>query len=133
MIEEKQLLLDEVKEQIGVNPSFVIMRYEGLKANKAAEFRRDVAKFGGSVGVMRKRILLKAAKEAGIDLDSIDLAGHIGIVYSKEDPTEIVQYVFKFGQDNDKTIAIAGGYIDGQLYQAADVVKLSQLPSKDEM
>ena len=48
MIEEKQLLLDEVKEQISASSSFVIMRYEGVKANKAAEFRRKVAGLGGS-------------------------------------------------------------------------------------
>lgn len=133
MIEEKQLLLGEVQKQIETYPSFVIMRYMGLKANKAAEFRRDVSSRGGTVGVMRKRILLKAAKAAGIDLDSIDLSGHIGLVYSKEDPADIAKCVFKFGQDNDKTIAIAGGYIEGRLYHAADVVTLSQLPSKDEM
>lgn len=133
MIEEKQLLLDEVKEQISASSSFVIMRYMGLKANKVAEFRRKVAGLGGSVGVMRKRILIKAAEAAGIELDSIDLAGHIGLVYSNGDPAEIAKCVFTFGEDNDKCVAIAGGYIDGQLYKAAEVVTLSQLPSRDEL
>lgn len=133
MIEEKQLLLDEVKEQINASTSFVIMHYAGLKANKAAEFRRKIAGLGGSVGVMRKRILMKAAEAAGIELSSIDLVGHIGLVYSNGDAAEIAKCVYTFGQDNDKCIAIAGGYIEGQLYQAAEVETLSQLPSRDEM
>lgn len=133
MIEEKQLLLDEVKEQISASSSFVIMRYEGVKANKAAEFRRKVAGLGGSVGVMRKRILIKAAEAAGIKLDTIDLAGHIGLVYSKGDAAEIAKCVYTFGEDNDKCVAIAGGYIEGQLYKAAEVVTLSQLPTRDEL
>ncbi len=133
MIEEKQLLLDEVKEQINAFPSFVIMRYLGLKANKAGDFRRQIAALGGDVGVMRKRILRKAAKANGIDLDSIELDGHIGLVYSKNDAAEIAKCVYTFGQENEKTIAIAGGFIDGRVYQAADVVMLSQLPGKDEM
>lgn len=133
MIEEKQLLLDEVKEQIKAHPSFVIMRYTGLSAIKAADLRRQVSKRGGSVGVMRKRILLKAAQAAGIELENIDLAGHIGLVYSKEEPAEIAKCVYQFGQDNDKAVAIAGGYIEGKVYQAEEVVMISQLPSKDEM
>lgn len=133
MIEEKQLLLDEVKEQIEEFKSFVIMRYAGLTANKVADFRRQVAKRGGSVGVMRKRILLKAAQAAGIELDSIDLAGHIGLVYSKDDPADIAKCVYQFGQDNEKTVQIAGGYIDGEVYCAEEVVTISQLPGKDEM
>lgn len=133
MIEEKQLLLDEVREQIQASPSFVIMRYLGLKANKAGEFRRQVAALGGDVGVMRKRILRKAAKAAGIDLDAIELDGHIGLVYSNDDPAAIAKCVYAFGQENEKTIAIAGGYIEGRVYQADDVVVLSQLPGKDEM
>ena len=38
----------------------------GLSANKANEFRREVAKIGGDVGVMRKRVLIKAAEAAGV-------------------------------------------------------------------
>lgn len=133
MIEEKQLLLDEVKEQIKAHPSFVIMRYKGLKANKAGDFRRQMAKRGARVGVMRKRILLKAAESAGIQLDSIDLAGHIGLVYSKDEPSEVAKGVYQFGQDNEKAVEIAGGYIEGKVYNAEEVVMISQLPSKDEM
>lgn len=133
MIEEKQLLLDEVKEQIQAHPSFVIMRYAGLKANKAADFRRQMAKRGATVGVMRKRLLLKAAEASGIDLNSVDLSGHIGLVYSKEEAAEIAKGVYQFGQDNEKAVEIAGGYIEGKVYQAEEVVMISQLPSKDEM
>ena len=39
MRQEKQLLLDEIKDQIEQFDSFVIMRYLRLNANKANEFR----------------------------------------------------------------------------------------------
>lgn len=132
MIEEKQFLLDEVKEQIKAHPSFVIMRYTGLTAAKAEDFRRQMNKRGGKFGVMRKRILLKAAQAAGIELDSVDLGGHIGVVYSAGEATEVAKGVYQFGQDT-KTVEIAGGYIDGRVCQAEEVVMISQLPGKDEM
>lgn len=133
MRQEKQLLLKEVKDQIDQYGSFVIMRYASLSANKVNEFRRQVAKIGGNVEIMRKRILIKAAKAAGVELNLDALPGHIGLVYSGTDPIETTKFVFKFGQENDKAIEVAGGRFDGQIYNAIDVEKLSKLPGKQEM
>jgi len=133
MRQEKQLLLNEIKDQIEDYGSFVVMRYLSLNANKANAFRKEVAKFGGSVEVMRKRVLIKAAEAAGVTLDIADLPGHIGLVYSKADPVEMTKMVFKFSQENDKAVQVVGGRFDGTLYNAADVEKLSKLPGKDEM
>ncbi len=133
MRKEKQLLLDEVKDQIEQDGSFIIMRYAKLSANKLGELRREIGKMGGNVEVMRKRILLRASREAGIELDSVDLAGHIGVVYGGNDPLETTKFVYKFSQQNEKAIEVVGGRFEGQLYKAADVAMLSQLPSKDEM
>lgn len=133
MRQEKQLLLNEVKGQIEQFGSFVIMRYLSLDANKANEFRRQVAKIGGNVEVMRKRILIKAAKAAGITLDLEALPGHIGLVYAGADPIETTKIIFKFGSENAKSVEVIGGRFDGQIYNAIDVEKLSKLPGKDEM
>lgn len=133
MRKEKQLLLDEIKGQLGQYGSFVIMSYSKLSANKANDFRRQVAKLGGNVEMTRKRILVKAAQEAGLDLSSDDLAGHIGLVYAGKDPIETTKFVFKFSKENDKSVQVVGGRFEGQLYNAANVEMLSQLPSKDEM
>lgn len=133
MIKEKQLLLNEVKEQISKHGSFVVMRYSSLTANKAGEFRRGVGKLGGDVEVMRKRILRKAASANELDLSDIDLSGHIGLVYGGHDPLETTKFVFKFSQENGKAIEVIGGRFEGQLYNGAEIAMLSQLPSKDQM
>lgn len=133
MRQDKQLLLDEIKGQIENSDSFVVMRYLKMTANSANQLRREVGKLGGSVGVMRKRVLIKAAEAAGVSLDVKALPGHIGLVYAAKDPIEMTKLVIKFGEDNDKSVEVIGGRIDGQLYNAADVNALSKLPGKDEM
>lgn len=133
MRQDKQLLLDEIKGQIKHSDSFVLMRYQKLSANKASSFRREVAKLGGHVGVMRKRVLVKAAEAVGVSLDVKALPGHIGLVYAMKDPIEMTKLVVQFGEDNDKAVEVVGGRIDGQLYNAADVNALSKLPGKNEM
>lgn len=133
MRKEKQLLLDEVKHQIEKYSSFVVMQYAGLTANKANEFRREVAKMGGNVEVMRKRMLVKAAEAAGVTLDAKALPGHVGVVYTGSEPFEMAKYVFRFSDENEKLIQVLGGRFEGQMYSGEDVEKLSKLPSKDEM
>lgn len=133
MRDEKQLLKQEIKDKMDHYGSFVIMQYVGLAANAANDFRREIGKMGGDVEVVRKRVLVKAAEDAGIQLDPASLTGHIGIVFLGQDPLETTKAVFKFSQDREKAIQVLGGLFDGRLYAGADVEKLSQLPSLDEM
>jgi len=130
---EKQLLKDEVKDKLERYGSFVIMQYDKLSANTANEFRREIGKQGGEVEVVRKRILLKAAEDIGLQIDVSALEGHIGLVFLGKDPIEATKTVFKFSQDREKVIQVSGGRFDGQMYAGQDVERLSKLPSKDEM
>lgn len=130
---EKQLLLDEVKDQIDEYGDFAIFQYAGVDANKMTDFRSDVAKIGGEVQMIRKRILIKAAAAAGVELDLTTLPGHIGLVFSGNDAVEMTKVVFEFSKDSKKALSVLGGRVDGQLYNAADVETLSKLPSMDVM
>jgi large subunit ribosomal protein L10 len=130
---EKELLKREIQVKLENFDSFVIMNYDGLNANVANDFRREVAKLGGDVEVVRKRVLLKAAEGAGIPLEVSSLPGHIGVVFMGQDPIETTKMVFKFGQDREKVIRVIGGRFDGRLYAGADVERLATLPGKDEM
>lgn len=130
---EKELLKQEIREKIEQYPTFVIMKYKGLTANTANNFRREVKKVGGEVEIVRKRVLVKAAEDAGLTVQDVTLDGHIGLVFFGKDPFESTKMVFKFSQENDKVIQVLGGRFEGKLYNAEDVEALSKLPSKDEM
>lgn len=133
MRHEKQLLLDEIKNKIADSKSFILTRYIKMKANSAWDFRGNIVKVGGDYEVVRKRILIKAAAEAGIHLDINNLEGHIGVVFPGSDPIEATKVVFQYGQGNDKSIEVIGAHLDGRLYLAKDVERLSKLPGKNEM
>lgn len=130
---EKQLLLDEIQEKMDVFKTFIIARYQGIKANLANEFRQDVAKTGGDFEVVRKRIFIKAAEIEGIHLSPELFEGHIGVVFAGEDAVETIKTVFKFGKENPDAMNVLGGMIDGTLYGATEIEKLSRLPGKDQM
>lgn len=134
MRKEKQLLLDEIKGQIlGFDSSFILLRHSALKANVLGEFRREIAKNGGSLEMVRKRVFLKAAEAIGIKLDLDAMPGHIGVVFAGKDAVLTTKAVFKFCQTAQKNVEILGARFDGQMHDAATVAVFSALPDKDEM
>jgi len=133
MKSEKGLLKKEIKDKLDRFGSFVVMQYAGLTANAANEFRRQIGRAGGDVEVVRKRVLIKAAEDAGISLDHSSLQGHIGVVFLGADPIEATKIVYKFSKDREKVIQVMGGRFDGLMYTGADVERLSNLPSQQEM
>lgn len=133
MRKEKQFLLDEVNTHLRKEPSFLLMKYEKLSANKANEFRREIYKRGGHVFVMRKRLLAKAAQENGYNIDLKALPGHIGVIYPGADFLDTTKFTFAFSKDSENAVQVIGGRFEGALHDASAMKLLSQLPSKDEM
>lgn len=133
MREDKKYLTNTIDAGIAHHGTFVMMNYKGITANKMNQFRREVATLGGDVIMMKKRILLKACADKGIDLGLKDLPGHISVVFGGNDPFETTKLVFKFRQESDKQVNVLCGQFEGKLYNGTDVETLSKLPSKDEM
>lgn len=134
MKQEKQLLLDEIQDQMRKQPSFILLQYAGLTANALNEFRATVAGRGGDIGVMSKRLLIKAAQNMGIQLNRADLDGHIAVVHADAELVlETAKYVCQFSKESEGKVKVVGGHIDGLLYSAEQVDLLATLPSKQEM
>lgn len=133
MRQEKQLLLDEIKEQISEYKDFTIFQYSGVKANSIAGFRNEIAKLGGDIQMVPRRLFVKAAAAAGVEINLKMLSGHIGLVFAGKDPVETTKAVFQFLKDSNNTVDVLGGLLDGKLHSAADVVMISKLPGINEM
>ncbi len=133
MREEKQLLLDEIKDQIDGSTALVLTRYNSLTPDLSAEFRNSLRDAGGSFSVVRKRILLKAAEASGLALDSAMLQGHIGVVFATEDPISTMKALFAFAKEKEVTLEVLSGQFEGRLCSAQEVKTISELPSQDEM
>ncbi|NGX60739.1 MAG: 50S ribosomal protein L10 [Chlamydiae bacterium] len=133
MRDEKQLLLDEIKEKIENSKGFILTRYEGLHAQRARAFRDCIANAGGEYEVVPKRVFLKAIQAAGIEFDAQTLQGHVGVVFATEDPTALAKSTVKYGEDNGQSVIVLGGRIDGEFCSAEDVEAIAKLPSQKEL
>ncbi len=130
---EKQFLLDEIKEKLDASKAFVLTNYKGFDANNNAEFRSSLIKTGGDFEVVKKRVFIKAASEAGIEINKDDLEGHLAVVFAAEDPITTTKALFKFSKDHKNTLSVIGGHFDGKYASKDEVKQISELPSMDEM
>ncbi|GAB4225612.1 MAG: hypothetical protein Tsb0021_00620 [Chlamydiales bacterium] len=134
MRQEKALLVEEVKENIQkFGDSFIIFRYAGLTAAQATTLRKQIKKAGGECNVVKKRILNKAARSIGVNIDAKSFEGHIALAYPGEDTVLTTKVLYDFKKENESAIDILGANIEGKLCNAEQVKMISQLPSKDEM
>lgn len=133
MRKEKQLLLDELKGKIESSPGFVITQYNQLKAPDTTDLRDSVRKSGGDCEVVKKRVFLKAAISADLQVDPEMLDGHVAIMFTGEDSIATTKSTFEFSKKFKDNFKISGGYIDGKLLGATEMETLSKLPGKNEM
>lgn len=130
---EKQFLLDDIKGRIEGSKAIVLASYKRLEPDASAKFRNNLASSGGSLGVVKKRVLMKAARDAGITLDPALLQGHIAVVFANQDPVQTTKVIYQFCKENAEVLEVIGGRFEGSLCSASDVEQISKLPGKDEM
>ncbi len=133
MREEKQLLLDEIKEKIEDSAGFVALHYKQFTASRARTFRDQIVGMGGEFEVVRKRVFVKAAADLGIPFNVKLLTGHVGVIFAREDATTLIKGVVKYGEENNNAVTVLGGHIDGALCSAEDVQAIAKLPTINEM
>jgi large subunit ribosomal protein L10 len=134
MRKEKELLLNEIKEKIDASTAMIITKYEKLEPNTAWILRDLLNKQGSLFEVVRKRVFLKAAEKAGIQLDESSLTGHIGVVFVGQPDAMIpAKAVIKFSEANANLLQVICGQIEGKMMPGAELEMLSKLPSLDEM
>ncbi|HSX37274.1 MAG TPA: 50S ribosomal protein L10 [Chlamydiales bacterium] len=134
MRKEKALLLNEIREKIDGSAAMIITRYEKLEPNISWQLRHELTKSASLFEVVRKKMFLKAALDAGIQIDETLLQGHIGIVFvNQSDAMPSAKAIYKFSEENGKIFEVLCGQIEGKMIPGQDLEVLSKLPGIDEM
>ena len=132
---EKELLLNEIKEQVGRSTSMIPIQYGCLPPGKVWTLRSNLAKSGSTLEVVRRRVFLKAAALSGINFDETLFKGNVGVVFvNQENSMDALKDVFKFKNDHPELkLGVLCGHIDGKPMTGAEVEYLAKLPSLDVM
>lgn len=127
---EKQFLTNEYLTRLNNSPFFIVVDYRGMKVGQMTELRKRLFANGAAMHVVKNSVFRAAAKAAGIgDLDGV-LAGQLAVVTGKHDVSVAAKIVKTYGAELDR-LKIQLGYLNNQRLEAAELLKLADLPSMD--
>ncbi len=131
--QEKEALVASVTEKIKASKALVFANFKGVTVKNVTTIRRELRKSGSSWQVLKKTLLNIALKDAGIELNTRDLEGQIGVAFSS-DEVAAAKTIADFQKANKGvTFSIEGGVLGNKTLSADEVKALAKLPSQDEL
>ncbi|MFA4930754.1 MAG: 50S ribosomal protein L10 [Patescibacteria group bacterium] len=130
---QKQQILAELEEDINQSKSIVFTKNLGINSEQMVILRKKTYAAQTKYNVVKKTLLKKALQNKKINLpDSADLSGPVNALFSFEDEIIGPKTINDFAKENS-TIEIIGGIFEGQYVDQATMIKLANMPSKEEL
>lgn len=130
--EQKKNIIDDLESKIEKQKSIVFMDFTGIKVKELAKLRETLKESGNEMKVAKKSLMEIALKNKHIELDSKKLEGEVAMVFGYEDEIAPSKLVYQFSKENQKA-KILGGFLENKFYEIADVIRLAELPSKEQL
>ena len=124
----------EILERLRNAESVTIVSYSGLTVEQDTNLRRQCRENNVDYCVLKNRLFKLAVQQLGIEgMDDL-LNGPNAFVFSKKDPVSGPKAVAQFIEKNKlESLKIMGGIFEGKAADEKTMLKLSKMPSKDEL
>ncbi len=128
MRSEKKYLIEEVARHLTKSDYLLLTNYQKVTVADVAALRAKLAPEQAEFHVVKNSSLRVAAKEAGLPGFDHMLAGQTAIIVGGRNSSGVAKIVKKFFDEKQK-LEIKGAVVGGKLFDSAEVVKLSELPT----
>lgn len=129
---EKIAEVEKITGRFQAAQSLVLADYSGLTVEKMTIFRQQCREKQVECQVVKNRLAMIAADNAGIESIKDHLKGPIAIMFGPNSQVDPAKLVVEFAKQNE-AMEIRGGMVDGSYLDADQVVALSKVPSRDEL
>jgi len=130
--EQKQKVLEDLKEKIEKQKSMVFVDFTGLKVKDFSGLRKRMKAVGNELKVAKKTLLGMTFKKAGLEIELKKIKGEIAVIFGLKDEFSPAKLAYQFSQEN-QNLKILGGYFEKKVRTAEEITALAQLPSKEEL
>lgn len=130
----KKGVVAEIAEKLQKSASCVVVDYKGLKVEELTELRNKFREAGIDYKVYKNTLVRRAAAEVGnmAQFDDVNLVGTNAIAFGYEDPVAPAKIVNDFAKTHPK-LELKMGFVEGEFYDAENIKKLAEIPSRDEL
>jgi large subunit ribosomal protein L10 len=130
--DEKAAVVEEVAGQIRDSEAIFAVDYRGLSVKDAAELRGRLIEAGARFRVVKNRLTILAADQAGAETLKEYLEGPTAFTFVNEggDVALAAKALAQFRRQTE-TLAFKGGQMNGEPLTAEQIDSISRLPSRD--
>ena len=128
ILEQKQTVIDEIKEKTNNAKTIVLFDYRGLTDSEAKELRIKLGESNSDYKVYKNTLMARAFNDLGIDLTE-GLAGPSAFAYG-EDQIAPIKTLSEFAKDHPAVI-LKVGYVDGEKADEAKLAEYATIPSRE--
>ena len=106
--------------------------YRGINVSDVTGIRNELRNINAEYKVIKNNITKRALEECKLEGLDEQLEGPTAVIMTEEDYLEPTKVIYNFTKSNDY-YKIKGGFIDGKLMTAEEIITLAKLPSKQEL
>lgn len=132
VLEAKKSQVAEVIEVLKNAQTGVLVDYRGLNVEEDTALRAKLREANVKYFVMKNTLLLRAAKEVGLEALEEALHGPTAIAVSSEDAVAPAKVLADFAKDNEK-LEIKSGFMDGAVMSLDEIKTLAATPNMDTL
>ena len=128
ILEQKQVVIDEIKEKFANAKSVVLFAPRGLKVSEVTELRRNLRDSGSDYKVYKNTLVKRALMESGLELDSY-LEGPTAISFSTDELAP-VKVISEFAKSHE-ALELKAGVVEGKVATLEDLKSYAAIPSRE--
>ena len=106
--------------------------YRGINVSDVTGLRNELRNINAEYKVIKNNITRRALEECKLEGLDTELEGPTAVIMTEEDYLEPTKVIYNFTKSNDY-YKIKGGFIDGKLMTAEEIITLAKLPSKQDL
>jgi large subunit ribosomal protein L10 len=132
--EQKQNIIEELKEKIAQQKAMLFFGHSRLKAPTLFSLRKRLKKEKSFLRVTKKTLFLLALKDThpGLVEKIKEIRGQISVIFSPSDEIGPSKELYRVLRENPD-LKIWGGFFREKFQEPETIIALAQLPSKQEL
>ncbi|MBI9086402.1 MAG: 50S ribosomal protein L10 [Desulfobacterales bacterium] len=127
---DKQQIVEELSKKLASSKVVIVTDYKGLDVAAMNNLRRKLRDAQVEFKVVKNTLLVRASENTDAALIAGSFKGPSAIALSYDDPVAPAKVLTDFAKENKK-LEIKIGVMDGRVIDAAGIVTLSSLPSRE--
>ncbi len=128
---EKAAIVEDLTDILKRSKGIYLTDFTGLDVPAFTRLRRLLSEEEVSCRVVKNRLALLAAKEAGVDDLNEMFAGPTGLVFTEKDPVAPARMLSEFAREMQGRPRVKIGLVDGRAYVEDQLEALATLPSRE--